>query len=127
MGWDGYACRVQHDTWLKEDVLERLTDNDPVLAAFQTASDASKTSGLELSLTSASLCCRDTARMLARGTGQDPYNTEWWPDKVKELAKNARWDFPAELGDDDADGGHRESARLFLETCAAHNLGIRFD
>jgi hypothetical protein len=120
MGWDGYACRVQRDDWLKEDVLERLNDTDPALRDFQ---EAAERAGLEFSLQDAHLCCRDTARMLARGTGEDPYNREWWPDKVKELARTARWDFA--IGPEDA--GSRDSARLFLELCAKHSLGIRFD
>lgn len=127
MGWDGYACRVQHDTWLKEDVLESLADNDPVLVAFQAAFDTNRTFGLEVSLASARLCCRATARMLARGTGEEPYNLEWWPDKVKALERQARWDFPVAPGDEDDDAGLRKSAQLFLELCAEHNLGVRFD
>lgn len=126
MGWDGYACRVEHDTWLKEDVLERVRENDPVLAAFAAAAAADKTDGMEFGLATAHLCCRGTAHMLARATGDEPYNKEWWPDKVKELAKNARWDFPVDPDEDD-DSGLRQSARLFLELCAEHNLGVRFD
>jgi len=120
MGWDGYACRVQRDDWLKEDVLERLTGTDPVLLDFQ---EVARGFGLELALQDAHLSCRDTARMLRRGTCEEPYNTEWWPDKVKELASKARWDFP--LGPEDAES--KETARLFLELCAKHGLGVRFD
>ena len=123
MGWDGYACRVQRDDFLKEDVLERLSTTDPATEAFWNAAASSEVEGLELFLMDGHLASRASARALAQGTGEEPYNTEWWPDQVKELAANADWDFPAE-GDE---VGHRESARLFLNVCAEHNLGVRFD
>jgi len=123
MGWDGYACRVQRDDYLKEDVLERLSKTDPANEAFRNAAVSSDFPGLEEFLTDGHLACRASARALAGGTGEEPYNTEWWPDKVKELAAHSNWDFPAE-GDE---AGHRESARLFLKVCAEHNLGVRFD
>lgn len=117
MGWDGYACRVQFDDWHKENVLERLTKDEaaPLLA---------KTEGAQALLDdSIHVGIREIARALAKATGEEPYNVEWWPERVRELAARANWAFEGE----DGDNGCRDTAKVFLQICAENDLGIRFD
>lgn len=117
MGWDGYACRVNFDDWLKEDVLERLTKEEaaPLLA---------KTAGAHALLgDSLHVGIREIARALARATGEEPYNLEWWPEQVRILAARANWNFEGEGGNN----GCRDTAKVFLQICADNGLGIRFD
>jgi lambda repressor-like predicted transcriptional regulator len=117
MGWDGYACRVKFDDWHKADVLERLSKDEamPLLAETEGA--------LALLGDSLHVACREIARALAKATGEEPYNLEWWPEKVREIASRASWDFKGEGGDNDC----RDTAKVFLQICADNGLGIRFD
>jgi hypothetical protein len=117
MGWDGYACRVKFDDYYKEDLLERLSSGEaaPLLAKMPGAADAFGES--------IHVGTRAIARALSKATGAEPYNLEWWPAQVRELARNANWDFLAE----DVDEECKNDARLFLEICAQNDLGIRFD
>ena len=55
---------------------------------------------------------------------------EWSAETVKELNAGANWDFP-QISEDEGvypdwyDMSHYWTAKIFLETCAAHGLGIR--
>lgn len=116
MGWDGYACRVQFDDYYKENLLESLTRDEaaPLLA---------KTEGAAALLgDSLHVGAREIARALAKATGEEPYNREWWPEQVRDLARRANWDFEGEGGDNDC----RDTARVLLQICAENDLGLRF-
>lgn len=117
MGWDGYACRVQFDDYYEENQLERLTAQEAApLFAMTPGATALLGDSLHVG-------AREIARALAKATGEDPYNTEWWPARVRELASRAEWDFVGEGGDNDC----RDTAKVFLQICAENDLGIRFD
>lgn len=61
-------------------------------------------------------------RMLEQATGESVYRDPWPPEKVKELAAKANWDFPI----DEPERWAWHSAKAFLEHCAKLGRGIRF-
>lgn len=121
MGWDGYACRVKYDEFFKENLLDRLTNAEGAELGFATSADSFDES--PAMRPDVHMGSREYARMLAQATSEEPYCTEWWPDKVKGLAERANWDFEVA----EVDAGCKRLAQLFLALCAKHNLGVRFD
>ena len=55
---------------------------------------------------------------------------EWSPETVKRLTARADWNFPQICEDENSypdwyEMSHFWTAKIFLETCATHGLGIR--
>lgn len=55
---------------------------------------------------------------------------EWSPETVKQLSTDAHWDFPQICEDEGVypdwyDASDYWTAKIFLECCATHGLGIR--
>jgi hypothetical protein len=126
MAWSVAACRVDKNAWgPSKDDLEPIDNDHEAVAVFAEAARVIKKKGADADwrLHFGRLWSKDSGRALgqALGTGL-MWSGEWYPDKVKELAQTANWDFevPDELQ------GFKDSAQAFLRICADQNLGIMF-
>lgn len=119
MGWDCHATRkgrllrYEHAT---------LRIHDSILdAAFRQAAKGAKRMGgdADMMLEFGALHLRECADMLRQATSLDPYDVKGWsPSEVQK----ASWKFNYLK----SRRGAYWSARKFLETCAEHQLGVRF-
>lgn len=109
MGWDAKAVSKGELNYIAfNEARNRVLDN------CVTVDGNLKHGGLD---------CRDCGRMLERATDESVYSeTYWHPDKVKDLAGYADWDFNPRRGDEWA----YWSAREFLNTCALYGYAIKF-
>ena len=118
MGWDAYATKNGETIEWRRNANNRLEIADDTLrAAFAEASN--REGAADGNLPIGSLDCSGCAEALEKATGLNAYDEDGWtPEAVKDAACGAVWA--------ECDPRYRESARAFLETCAAHNLGVRF-
>lgn len=109
MGWDAFAgLRDSHK------------------AEFQAAANrvTEKCGGVDPCLQNGYLDFSRCGQELENATGCSVYDQDGWPaEKVKRLAGCAVW-LDDEIGEDDI--WALESAREFLDTCAAIDSGISF-
>ena len=119
MGWD---CHATHrGRLLRYDHTTRRIHNPILDAAFrQAAKDARRLGGeVDVLLEFGALHVRECADMLRQATGLDPYDDKGWsPSDVQR----ANWTFNYWRSRRAA----YWSARKFLETCAEHQLGVKF-
>ena len=119
MGWDCHPTRngrlLRHDR-----ATHHIYDQTLRAAIQQAAQDARRMAGdADMLIEYGALHLRECADMLHQATGLNPYTLEGWtPAQVQ----TANWDFNYLKTRRAA----YWSARKFLETCAAHQLGVKF-
>lgn len=129
MGWDAEAYRADGKgidiDWRSHREGTEPQIKDPKLkAVFESAAEAAcdETGSVDGLLRLGGLDVSTCGAALASATGRSVYDEDGWlPEDVKSLAASAEW--PEPIGEM---AWAVVSARKFLETCAAHNLGIRF-
>ena len=127
MGWNAFATRDSErlpvDWHLRSKLRPEILDAE-LNEAFKAARNRVKRTAGSVDgwLFLGGLDCSLCAEMLEKATGIDAWGEPLTPDEVKRIYEEADWNFayPVE------DGWAYHSARQFLETCAAHALGIEF-
>jgi len=119
MGWDCHATRKGRLLRYKP-APHRIHDSILDAAFRQAAKDARRLGGAaDVLLACGALHVIECADMLRQATGLDPYDVKGWlPGDVQQ----ANWDFNYGKSQRAA----YWSARKFLETCAEHQLGVKF-
>ena len=126
MGWDAFATRDGQDlerNWNANSATAPPQLIDPTLRqAFEAASREvqGRTGGVDWLLCVAALDVDTCAKHLQQATGMDCWAQPLTAEQVSAFNASAIWNYETERD------GYYYSAKLFLETCAAHNLGIRF-
>jgi hypothetical protein len=115
MGWDADALRDGH--YLMEG-----TDPD-LFAVFEAAAREVQRLAVfvDQRLFRGGLDCKSTRIYLEEAIGREVEGI-FSPEEVRHFATHARWRDPTTLGPNDL--AYYWSARKFLETCAAHGLGV---
>lgn len=128
MGWDAYATKAGEDLdryWHHDQADREPELVDPALrAAFEVAATEARQLGgsTDWLLSIGGLDVSTCGEKLSAAVGRSVYDEDGWtPEEVKEMASSADW-----KATDVQPAWAYWSARKFLETCAAHNLGIRF-
>lgn len=127
MGWDAFAFAPNGEPLDRTPVDEGwLPVDENLRTAFRRAGATvmdlcgGVDGGLKHGLLDVSRC----AKALEAATGIDAWGVDLLPAHVQDLARTAQW--PDVMALPEADRWPVASARAFLETCAAHGLGIRF-
>lgn len=121
MGWDAFSSA-------KPDFEKRCVKGVKVDRLFKNAETyvRRKSGGyVDGYLRMGALDCSDCGRMLEKATGKSVCNeneSRWSVAVVKEINKNANWDFDYSS----EETLYYWSARKFLEVCAKAGLAIRF-
>ena len=130
MGWDAFATKggkdLERDWHLGENDAKRPEILDKGLArAFRKAAKmATEKAGLhDWLLPIGGLDCSGAAEMLER-VGIDAWGNNLSAAEVGAINEAADWGFLFHVNEGEL--GYYWSARMFLETCAKNNLGIRF-
>jgi len=125
MGWDGFATRdgenVEKD-WHHGHRELQPELCDPILkAAFEQAAEKVReldgADNLDWLLCVGALDCSWFAEALETATGMECWGADLSAEQVQKYLAVADWSKVTVP---------HQSARLFLETCAQHNLGMRF-
>jgi len=125
MGWDAYAIYPDG----KEIVFDRKKNkikDDKLDAAFAAANEivVEKVGIVDGLLRQAGLDCSDCACQLQEHTGVDAWREyPMTPEEVRAAASDLRWDCEPE---DDETWWAFYSAKMFIKTCAAEGLAVRF-
>jgi hypothetical protein len=126
MGWDAFATKDGFDidrNWnLDSDKNPEIVD--PILArAFGQAEEIAKghAGAVDWMVRLGGLDCSGAAEMLER-VGINAWGDDLPAADVQKFDDLADWNFPIRPDDK----VFYWSARMFLRTCAAHGLGIRF-
>lgn len=126
MGWDAFATRDGQDlerNWNHGSATRSPELIDPTLRqAFEIARTTVQalTGSADWLLCVGALDLETCAHHLQQATGMDCWAQPLTAEQVAAFNASADWNYET-----DRDGIYY-SAKLFLETCAAQNLGIRF-
>jgi hypothetical protein len=132
MGWDAYATkqgkRLAHKWEQVGDgpatTLVLADDEQRAIFAAARARVLEQSPVIDGFLETGGLDVSTCAKMLEEATDESAYSDDGWSaEGVKLLAASANWEFEV----DDDERWAYWSARVFLETCAAHGFGIVFD
>lgn len=118
MGWDAHSTAKadwEHHK-LTDPTIDKMFKNAEMYVRRKAGT-------VDANLRMAGLDCSNCAHMIEKATGRTAWDYKKWPKKlVKEISKNANWDFEYEKDEAWA----YWSAKKFLETCAKAGLSISF-
>lgn len=118
MGWDCHATRKGRLLRYEYDP-HRIHDAILDAAFRQAAQEARRLGGeADVLLKLGALHLRECADMLRQATGLDPYLKGWSSGEVRQVNWNCNYWKSRRAA--------YWSARRFLETCAEHQLGVKF-